>query len=83
MMTKLSNPRYKPEVSTRVTLVNFTVKEEGLEEQLVSEVIKKMEAQLEKSKNELVKKKTKETEEEVRHQMETSTTQMRKTLAAR
>ena len=58
MMTKLSNPRYKPEVSTRVTLVNFTVKEEGLEEQLVSEVIKKMEAQLEKSKNELVKKKT-------------------------
>ena len=79
-----------------------------------------MEAQLEKSKNELVKKKTdneqklkdlddrilkmlqesngqlvddldlikalqsaKETEEEVRHQMETSTTQMRKTLAAR
>ena len=32
MMTKLSNPRYKPEVSTRVTLVNFTVKEEGLEE---------------------------------------------------
>lgn len=32
MTTKLSNPRYKAEVSTRVTLVNFTVKEEGLEE---------------------------------------------------
>jgi dynein heavy chain len=26
MTTKLSNPRYKAEVSTRVTLVNFTVK---------------------------------------------------------
>jgi dynein heavy chain, axonemal len=27
MTTKLSNPKYKAEVSTRVTLVNFTVKE--------------------------------------------------------
>lgn len=57
MTTKLANPKYKAEVSTRVTLVNFTVKEEGLEEQLISEVIKRMEAQLEKSKNELVRKK--------------------------
>ena len=32
MTTKLSNPCYKAEVSTRVTLVNFTVKEEGLKE---------------------------------------------------
>jgi len=32
MTTKLANPRYKAEVSTRVTLVNCTVKEEGLKE---------------------------------------------------
>jgi dynein heavy chain len=32
MTTKLSNPTYKPEVSTQVTLVNFIVKEKGLEE---------------------------------------------------
>jgi dynein heavy chain len=32
MTTKMPNPRYKAEVSTRVTLVNFTVKEKGLEE---------------------------------------------------
>ncbi len=32
MTTKLSNPKYKAEVSTKVTLVNFTVKEKGLEE---------------------------------------------------
>lgn len=57
MTTKLSNPRYKAEVSTRVTLVNFTVKEEGLVEQLISVVISKMEEQLEKNKTELVKKK--------------------------
>lgn len=30
MTTKLANPKYKAEVSTRVTLVNFAVKEEGL-----------------------------------------------------
>lgn len=57
MTTKLANPRYKAEVSTRVTLVNFTVKEEGLEEQLTSVVIQKIESQLEKSKNDLVRKK--------------------------
>lgn len=39
MTTKLSNPKYKAEVSTRVTLVNFAVKEEGLQDQLISVVI--------------------------------------------
>ncbi len=32
LTTKLSNPKYKAEVSTRVTLVNFAVKEEGLQD---------------------------------------------------
>lgn len=35
----MANPKYKAEISTRVTMVNFTVKEEGLEEQLCSVVI--------------------------------------------
>lgn len=30
--TKMPNPRYKAEISTKVTLVNFTVKQKGLEE---------------------------------------------------
>lgn len=30
--TKIPNPVYKPEISTQVTLVNFIVKEKGLEE---------------------------------------------------
>jgi dynein heavy chain len=30
--TRMSNPHYTPEVSTKVTVVNFTVKESGLEE---------------------------------------------------
>ena len=32
--TKLPNPHYLPEVSTKVTLVNFAVKEQGLEAQV-------------------------------------------------
>ena len=39
--TKLANPLYTPEISTKVALVNFTVKEQGLESQLLSLVIKK------------------------------------------
>lgn len=57
LTTKLPNPKYKAEISTKVTLINFTVKEEGLEEQLISVVITKMEMQLEQSKIDLVKKK--------------------------
>ena len=30
--TRISNPHYTPEVSTKVCVVNFTVKESGLEE---------------------------------------------------
>ena len=120
MTTKLSNPKYKAEVSTRVTLVNFTVKQKGLEEQLITVVIQKIEVSLDKSMTDLVVKKasnesklkalddeilrmlqetkgsliddenlikalekSKETEEEVKHQIETSLVQMRKTFAAR
>ena len=28
--TKLSNPHYPPEISTKTTLVNFAIKEQGL-----------------------------------------------------
>jgi len=33
--TKLANPHYPPEISTKTTIVNFAVKEEGLKEQLL------------------------------------------------
>ena len=36
--TKLANPHYSPEVCIKVTLVNFTVTFEGLEDQLLTEV---------------------------------------------
>jgi len=54
--TKLSNPHYTPEVSTKATIVNFAVKEQGLEAQLLNTVVKKERPDLDKQKNELVVK---------------------------
>ena len=53
--TKYSNPKYSAEVSTKVTMINFSVKEKGLEEQLLSELIKLQDADLERKRIELIK----------------------------
>eukprot|EP00072_Mus_musculus_P068674 XP_017170437.1 PREDICTED: dynein heavy chain 11, axonemal isoform X3 [Mus musculus] len=37
--TKLANPHYKPELQAQTTLLNFTVTEDGLEGQLLAEVV--------------------------------------------
>jgi dynein heavy chain len=37
--TKLGNPHYTPEVSTKANIVNFSVKQEGLEAQLLTMVV--------------------------------------------
>lgn len=39
--TKLSNPHYLPEVATKVTLLNFMITIEGLEDQLLGIVVTK------------------------------------------
>ncbi len=38
--TKLPNPHYLPEVSIKVTLINFNVTPSGLEDQLLVEVVR-------------------------------------------
>ncbi|XP_039947795.1 dynein beta chain, ciliary [Bactrocera tryoni] len=38
--TKLANPHYKPEMQAQTTLINFTVTRDGLEDQLLAEVVK-------------------------------------------
>jgi len=54
--TRMSNPNYTPDVSTRVCLINFTVKESGLEEQLLAKVVEMEQPSLEKNKSEQVQK---------------------------
>ncbi|XP_019507533.1 PREDICTED: dynein heavy chain 11, axonemal [Hipposideros armiger] len=53
--TKLANPHYKPELQAQTTLLNFTVTEDGLEAQLLAEVVSIERPDLEKLKLVLTK----------------------------
>ncbi|KAJ3227682.1 Dynein heavy chain 7, axonemal [Clydaea vesicula] len=52
--TKLRNPHYLPELSTKVTLLNFMITPEGLEDQLLGIVIAKERPELEEMKIQLL-----------------------------
>jgi len=54
MTTKMANPHYLPEICIKVTLINFTVTPEGLEDQLLVEVIKVERPELEEERDKLV-----------------------------
>eukprot|EP00736_Rhodelphis_marinus_P004047 Rmarinus@m.11564 len=54
MTTKLPNPHYPPEVCVKVTLVNFTVTPQGLEDQLLASVVRYERPDLEEQKDKLV-----------------------------
>lgn len=47
MTSKMPNPHYPPEVCIKVTLINFTVTAEGLEEQLLGDVVVKEKPEVE------------------------------------
>ncbi|EDV94005.1 GH23823, partial [Drosophila grimshawi] len=51
--TKLANPHYKPEMQAQTTLINFTVTRDGLEDQLLAEVVKVERPDLESMRNRL------------------------------
>lgn len=55
MHTKLSNPHYPPEIQAECTLINFTVTEKGLEDQLLTLIVKKERPDLAQEKERLVK----------------------------
>ncbi|XP_041988681.1 dynein axonemal heavy chain 2 isoform X2 [Aricia agestis] len=54
LTTKLGNPSYTPETLTKTTLVNFSVKEQGLTAQLLGAVVRRERPQLELMKDKLV-----------------------------
>jgi len=51
--TKLGNPHYTPEVSTKTTVVNFVLSPLGLDAQLLGTVVQQEEPALEQEKSEL------------------------------
>ena len=52
-ITNLANPHFLPEIFIRVTIINFTVTEMGLSQQLLAEIVKIENADVEAKKNEL------------------------------
>ena len=52
--TKLANPRFSPETSVKTTIINFAVKEQSLQAQLLTLVVQKERPDLDKQKNELI-----------------------------
>ncbi|XP_047189968.1 dynein axonemal heavy chain 6 isoform X2 [Scophthalmus maximus] len=54
MTTKMANPHYLPEVCIKVTIINFTVTKSGLEDQLLSDVVRLESPHLEEQRNELI-----------------------------
>jgi len=54
MTSKMPNPHYPPEVCIKVTLINFTVTTNGLEEQLLGDVIIKEKPEVEAKRQEIV-----------------------------
>jgi dynein heavy chain len=52
--TKLANPHYLPEICIKVCIINFTVTPEGLEDQLLVDVVKYEQPELEQMKDQLV-----------------------------
>jgi dynein heavy chain, axonemal len=54
MTTKLSNPHYLPEVCIKVTIINFSVTKHGLEDQILSDVVRLERPDLEEERNKLI-----------------------------
>ena len=55
LQTKLANPHYKPEIQAQCALINFLVTRDGLEDQLLADVVSKERPDLEKIKADLTR----------------------------
>ncbi|KAF7662821.1 hypothetical protein LDENG_00225550 [Lucifuga dentata] len=76
--TKLRNPHYLPELATKVSLLNFMITPEGLEDQLLGIVVAKERPELEEERNVLIlqsaenKKQLKEIEDKILETLQAS-----------
>lgn len=76
--TKLRNPHYLPEVSVKVTLLNFMITPEGLQDQLLGIVVSQERPDLEEQRNQLIiesadnKRQLKEIEDKILYIMSSS-----------
>lgn len=52
--TKMPNPCYLPDISTRLILLNFTVTIDGLEDQMLGEVVSIEKREMEEEKNQII-----------------------------
>ncbi|CAF1051829.1 unnamed protein product, partial [Rotaria magnacalcarata] len=57
MQTRLANPHFRPEIQAQTTLINFSTSRDGLEAQLLAEIVAVERPDLEKSKFEVTKQK--------------------------
>lgn len=69
--TRLRNPHYLPEIAVKVTLLNFMITPQGLQDQLLAIVVARERPELEEKKNEMIvegannKRTLKETEDKI------------------
>eukprot|EP00792_Barthelona_sp_PAP020_P009033 TRINITY_DN3265_c0_g1_i1.p1 TRINITY_DN3265_c0_g1~~TRINITY_DN3265_c0_g1_i1.p1 ORF type:complete len:4284 (+),score=1224.26 TRINITY_DN3265_c0_g1_i1:1098-12854(+) len=54
MTTKLANPMYVPEIAVKTTIIDFTVTQKGLEDQLLAGIIRTERPELEQQKDAIV-----------------------------
>ena len=54
LLSKISNPRYLPDIFGNLNVINFTVTEPGLEDQLLIEVVKLENPKLEKERDDII-----------------------------
>eukprot|EP00668_Euglena_longa_P016545 GGOE01020817.1.p1 GENE.GGOE01020817.1~~GGOE01020817.1.p1 ORF type:complete len:1249 (-),score=501.70 GGOE01020817.1:103-3465(-) len=79
LTTKIANPRYLPDICIKVSLINFTVTMQGLEEQMLGDVVAIEKASLEETKNKIIqsvasdKKRLKQYEDGILEDLESAT----------
>ena len=56
LTTTLPNPHYSPETFVKVTIINFAITPQGLEDQMLAELVALENPQLEQKKKEIVRR---------------------------